>query len=164
MKTATKLATLAIMMFVMVMTGCTSGPSDADLNTQVKPKLISPFFDVVNLKKVSSSAAEQNGVKVYEVKYEAEVKFKRNCEDVKKEIAARDAVRNKNMVSNMFDYSDKGREKGLKDAHASIDDMNLQTELSMVKSIFGTFKAGEVQKMTKSCTFIKADNGWRLKD
>ena len=154
-----------IMILAAILAACSSsGPSDADLNTQMKPKLSSQLLDVVNLKKIESTPTEKNGAKVYKVKYEAEIKFKRSCEDIKKEIAARIAERNKNAVANMFNFSDKSREKDLKEAHASVNDMNLQTDLNYFESTFGSFKAGEVQKVSRSCTFSKTDNGWRLTD
>ena len=69
-----------------IISACSSSPGNVDLEAQVKPKLVSQFYDVVSIKKTSGKDAEKSGAKVYSVQYEYVVKFKRNLADIKKEL------------------------------------------------------------------------------
>ena len=166
MKQLTKVIMLFVVNVVMMslVAACSSGPGSNELETQVKPTLVSPYYDVISIKKLDCKKDAKSDTERYILSFEAGLKFKRSYDEMYKELAERKAKRHTETMGNLFstDYSAKARQKSLESMKAGIDDLNAQTDLSILKSEFGEFKAGEIQKMKNSCRFVKADKSWRL--
>ena len=162
---------ILLLLSMIVLAACTGSPSQSDLETQLKPKLTKPAFDVINLKKLDGKidkSAKQLGVDstVYTVSYEYEIKFKRSLADLRDEIAKEKAAEMKkareasSKAKNMDDLLNAASASFGAAMNSAVSSKAI--ELNALEADYGDFKAGEVKKKTDSCIFEKTQNGWKL--
>lgn len=116
--------------------GCSSSPSNSDIETQVKDHFKSELFDIVSVKIIDKRAVKDNK-SAYEVNYECELKFKTSYSDLRKEHSSRSPL-SPGYLEEAF-------------------------SLKSIRDTFGEFKAGEVKKIPRTSVFEKWDKGgWKL--
>lgn len=116
--------------------GCSSSPSNSDIETQVKNHFKSELYDVVSVK-VNDKRTVKDNKSAYEVNYESELKFKTSYSDLQKEFSSSSPL-SPGYLENAF-------------------------KLKSIRDTFGQFKTGEVKKITRTSVFEKWDKGgWKL--
>ena len=131
----------AILLVMTVITsfalyGCSSSPSNSDIEGQLKNHFKSELFDVVSVK-INDKRAVKDNKSAYEVNYDCNVKFKMNYSDLQKEFSSRSPL--------------------------SAGYLERAMELKNIRNVLGEFKSGEEKKITRSAVFEKWDKGgWKL--
>lgn len=166
------LKSMLMIIAALSIAACTGSPGTADLETQVKPKLASPFWDVVSIKKLDGKmddSAKQLGVKAYTVKYECEVKFKKGLADLRADIKKEQDAERKKAQEAQAKSAKSGSMDDLIDAASATFGAAMNSAMSgksmkldELEAKYGDFKTGETKKLTDTCSFEKTDKGWTL--